>query len=80
MHVITFLRQLQKFSQDNGVTSMLEVDKSNTVEDVFDVADTTGRLIADIDNNLSEIIDKLEEYYIRTNNSKLMYRLKKQLR
>ncbi len=74
-HVITFLRKLKKFTQSEGVTSILKVDKDNTVEDVFETAETTGGIICDIDNGIGEVIDKLEAYYIKTGNTKLLKRL-----
>lgn len=74
-HIITFLKRLKDFTQREGVTSMLKVDKDNSVEDVFDTAETTGGIICDMDNGLNEVIDKLREYYIRTNNDHLLKRL-----
>lgn len=76
-HIITFLQRAQKFAWDETITSELKVDKDNTVEDVFDVADTTGGVIAEIDNACAEIIWKLEEYYKATNNKKILQRLSK---
>lgn len=75
-HIITFLKRVKQFSQKEGITSILKVDNYHTVDDVMNVSETTGGLIADIDNDLSEIIDQLEQYYIDTDNKKLLKRLK----
>jgi hypothetical protein len=74
-HVLTFISRLKKFSQEEGITSMLKVDAENTVEDALD--NSFGGIIADIDNGLGEVIDVLEEYYTRTNNKRLLKRLNK---
>jgi hypothetical protein len=76
-HVLTFISRLKKFTQEEGITSMLKVDAENTVEDALDNSLTFGGIIADIDNGLGEVIDVLEEYYTRTNNKRLLKRLNK---
>lgn len=74
-HVITFLQQAKKVA--NTITSELKVDSKNTVEDVLPTGDTTGALVAEIDNNIAEIKWKLEEYYQKTGNTKMLKRLEK---
>lgn len=74
-HIITFLLNAQKFA--NTTTSDMKVDKDNTVEDVLNTSETTGGLIADIDNSVGEITDVLFEYYKKTGNQRLLKRLEK---
>ena len=74
-HVITFLANAKKFA--NTTTSDLMVDRDNTVEDILNTADTTGGLIAEIDNSIAEITWKLEEYYTKTGNKSALKRLSK---
>lgn len=76
-HIITFLARLKKFTQEEGITSMLIVDAENTIEDVFENAEMAGGLIAEIDNGVGEIIDILYDYYDQTGNKKLLKRLEK---
>ncbi len=76
-HIITFLKRLKAFSQKEGITSLLQVDKDNTVEDVLNCADTTGGVIAEIDNAVGEIMSELWDYYEKTGNKRLLKRLKK---
>lgn len=77
-HVITFLSNAQKFA--NTSTSDLMVDRNNTVDDVMKCADTTGGLIADIDNSIGEIKILLEEYYKKTDNKTLLGRLRNHIK
>ncbi|MEK6882807.1 MAG: hypothetical protein AABY22_24500, partial [Nanoarchaeota archaeon] len=67
--------RLKQFTQREGVTSMLKVEKDNTVEDVFDTAYTTGGVICEMDNSIGELIDKLAAYYEKTGNKRLLKRL-----
>ena len=74
-HILTFLSKLKKISNEE-IPSSLMVDNENSVDEVFSVADTTGGLIAELDNNIEEIIDKLEIYYEKTGNERLLKKLK----
>jgi hypothetical protein len=74
-HIITFLLNARKLA--STTTSDMMVDKDNTVEDVFDTSETTGGLVAGIDNDVAEIRDKLFEYYTKTGNKRLLKRLEK---
>jgi len=77
MHVLTFLQKVKKFTLDNGITSRMKVDKDNVVDDVLETWDTTGGIIAEMDNSLYETLSKLEDYYIKTNNKAALKRLYK---
>lgn len=74
-HIITFLLNAKKLA--NTTTSDMMVDKDNTVKDVLDTSDTTGGLVAGIDNDIAEIRDKLFDYYTKTGNKRLLKRLEK---
>jgi hypothetical protein len=75
-HIVTFLQRLKRFTQTEGITSMLMVDKNNTVEDVFPIT-MTGGIIAEIDNAVGEIHDELYEYYLKAHNINGLKRLEK---
>lgn len=75
-HIITFLRRAQKFSQQEGITSILIVDKENTVEDCFEI-NIVGGMIAEIDNHIGEIFDVLLEHYTKTHDVNNLIRLMK---
>lgn len=77
MHIITFLSNVKKFTHKHGITSNLVIDKGNELEDVFSNAETAGGLIAGMQNDMSETIEKLKDYYIQTGNKKLLARLEK---
>lgn len=76
-HIITFLTRLKRFTQTEGITSMLKVDSlGNTVEDIFEIT-LTGGVICEIDNAVGEIIDVLVEYYTKTHDVNSLRRLSK---
>lgn len=81
LHIIQFLRDVNKFIDGHGTTSWLKIDEDNELEDldIFgnDVCNAPAGLIADMQNVRAEIIWKLEEYYTSTGNKKLLNRLKK---
>lgn len=79
VHVLTFLSEVARFFNKNGITTTLKVDKDNDVEDLaaFDnpgVAHPAG-IIADMQNECSEILDKLKDHYSATNNLKALARI-----
>lgn len=80
-HIITFLARLKRFTKEEGISSMLKVDctnhSDNTVEDVFDVAETTGGIICEIDNAVGEMIDLLTAHYTKEHDVNGLMRLEK---
>lgn len=75
-HILTFCREVCNFINKQNTLMDLVVDSESVSEDVMDdPTNCPNSLIAGMENDISEMMDKLKDYYKSTGNKRCLKRL-----